>query len=113
MIVDCRQIVRIENKWEPDAGAIRMPKRLWHHANDGARRSVDNETASENIRSRAERVPPEIVADYRNRICSVAAFFGSKSASVGRRKAENRKEIRGDLGGRNNLRGRSVIPTYD
>src|SRR5438067_1183904 len=105
MIVDCRQIVRIENKWEPDAGAIRMPKRLWHHANDGARRSVDNETASENIRSCAERVPPEIVADDHDSRSAIAPFFRPKSATKSRGKAEHGKKIRGDLRGRHNLRG--------
>src|SRR5260370_33223670 len=79
-----------------------------HHADDGVRRAIKNEPATENIAARIENVAPKIIADDRDGRGAFLTFFPGEDATLRRRQTENREEVRSDAGGGNSLRWRTV-----
>ena len=51
---------------QPDLRAARKVKPLRHHADDGARQTVESDCFSENMRIAAQAIPPECIAQYRD-----------------------------------------------
>src|SRR5260370_11672472 len=79
-----------------------------HHADDGVRRAIKNEPATENIAARIENVAPKIIANDRDGRGAFLTFFPGEGATLRRRQTENREEVRSDAGCGNSLRWRTV-----
>jgi hypothetical protein len=78
-----------------------MPERLRHYADDRASHAINNHRAADDIRTRAEMLPPEVIANDNDCWPVLAIFFFGEIASARRWQAEHRQKIRTDPRGGN------------
>ena len=95
-----------QGKRDPNARAIRMPKRLRHDADDGVRSAVEKQNGTDDIRARVQILAPKIIAHDRDCGPASAIFLLGKTAAARRRETENGEKVRADARGRHAARGR-------
>src|SRR5436189_5127358 len=100
MVVDRGEVVRLEHQWQPDARAIRMPKRFRHYADDRARGAIEHNRRADDIGACIQDVAPEIMVHYGDWRRALITLFDGEVTAVSGTDTEHRKEIRGDAGGR-------------
>src|SRR5947209_4040091 len=92
-------------EWQPDLGAIRVPKGFWHHRDNRVNGVVQLDRLAEDILASTEISVPEIIA-YDCDARTAGLIFGcGEIASASRLQTEDIQEVRADPRRRETLNG--------
>src|SRR5437762_7917433 len=111
MIINGGDVVRLERKRQPNAGAVRMTESPRHHSDHGVLSAVNYERASQNVSSSVHRLTPEIVTDNHDGRSFVPTLVSIKVPALHRRQPENGKKVGGYTRRRNSFSGRGIVET--